>query len=132
MCCARVCPAARDKLNLPTDDVTGTGTHSLRAARRLTAMLKNACLAQDVSEIRPRDGDARIAWLLERRRFRQALAIAETDSTLVLLNFEQARSGRVRVHGDRLNAVHANRLTLLSSRLLSTDVCQMALISCGH
>ena len=39
--------------------------------------------------MRPRDGDARVAWLLERRRFRQALAIAETDSTLVLLDFEQ-------------------------------------------
>jgi hypothetical protein len=43
-----------------------------------------------VSEVRPRDGDARIAWLLERRRYRQALAIAETDSTLVSLDFEQA------------------------------------------
>lgn len=41
--------------------------------------------------MRPRDGDARIAWLLERRRFRQALAIAESDRTLVLLDFEQAR-----------------------------------------
>ena len=48
-------------------------------------------LWQDVAEVRPRDGDARIAWLLERRRFRQAFAIAETDRTLVLLDYEQAR-----------------------------------------
>ena len=54
--------------------------------------MKQSCPSQEVSEVRPRDGDARIAWLLERRRFRQALAIAETDSTLVLLDFEQART----------------------------------------
>ena len=31
---------------------------------------------------RPRDGDDRVAWLLQRRRFREALAIASTDRSL--------------------------------------------------
>lgn len=38
---------------------------------------------------RPRDGDDRVAWLLQRRRFREALAIAATDRSLRKHNRQQ-------------------------------------------
>jgi hypothetical protein len=38
---------------------------------------------------RPRDGDDRVAWLLQRRRFREALAIASTDRSLRKHNRQQ-------------------------------------------
>ena len=39
-------------------------------------------LLQDIVVGRPRDGDDRVAWLLEHRRFDKALEILETDKTL--------------------------------------------------
>jgi hypothetical protein len=38
---------------------------------------------------RPRDGDDRVAWLLQRRRFREALTIASTDRSLRKHNRQQ-------------------------------------------
>ena len=48
---------------------------------------------QDVVVGRPRDGDDRVAWLLQRGRFREALAIAGTDRSLRKHNRAQVPAG---------------------------------------
>lgn len=40
---------------------------------------------------RPRDGDDRVAWLLDHRRFDKALAVVETDRGLKASTHEQVR-----------------------------------------
>ena len=41
-----------------------------------------ACMMQDVVVGKPRDGDDRVAWLLDHRRFDKALSVLETDRGL--------------------------------------------------
>jgi hypothetical protein len=40
------------------------------------------CLLQDVVVGKPRDGDDRVAWLLDHQRFDKALSVLETDKGL--------------------------------------------------
>ncbi len=60
---------------------------------RATDVLSSQCVAvpgQDVVVGRPRDGDDRVAWLLDHGRFDKALAVLDTDRGLKASTHEQA------------------------------------------
>ncbi len=54
-------------------------------------LLLKWCVAQDVVVGRPRDGDDRVAWLLDHKRFDKALAVLDTNRGLKASTHEQAR-----------------------------------------
>ena len=52
----------------------------------------HACRAQDVVVGRPRDGDDRVAWLLEHGRYDKALAVCESTRGLKPATHEKVAS----------------------------------------
>lgn len=55
----------------------------------MTFIMTDGMMVQDVVVGRPRDGDDRVAWLLDHRRFDKALAVLETDRGLKPSTHEQ-------------------------------------------